>query len=71
MLVERNRFKSKLRPLEEFMVQLNEEQKKQTLQLQVSADLKIKMNEVNTVLSKNIFELNYQLMEDSYPKKEI
>jgi diphthamide synthase subunit DPH2 len=69
MLKERSEFHSKLKPLEEFMTQLNKEQKKQSLQLQLSDDLKMKMKEVNDALSKNIFELNYQLLEDLYPKK--
>ena len=69
--IERNRFQSKLKPLEEFMIELNNQQIRQTLQLQLSDDLKIKMKEVNAALNKNIFELNYQLTEDLYPKKEI
>lgn len=69
--VERNEFKSKLKPLEEFINELNREQNKQSLQLQLSDDLKIKIKEANAVLSKNVFDLNYQLLEDLYPKKEI
>jgi len=63
-------FRQKLKVLEDFMVELNVEQQKQSLQLQISEDLKVKMKEVNTVLCKNVFELNYQLLEDLYPKKE-
>jgi len=70
MLKERSVFQSKLKPLEEFMAQLNSEQNRQSIQLQLSDDLKIKMKEVNDALSKNIFDLNYQLLEDLYPKKE-
>ncbi len=65
------KFQAKLKVFEDFMVELNNEDQKQSLQLQISDDLKIKMNEVNTALSKNVFELNYQLLEDLYPKKEI
>lgn len=71
MLSERDSFASKIKPLEAFMVQLNEEYQRQSLQLQLSDDLKVKMKEVNAVLNKNVFELNYQLMEDLYPKKEM
>nr|WP_294774164.1 hypothetical protein [uncultured Flavobacterium sp.] len=71
LLSERDSFASKIKPLEAFMVQLNEEYQKQSLQLQLSDDLKVKMKEVNAVLNKNVFELNYQLMEDLYPKKEM
>jgi hypothetical protein len=70
MLSERNAFASKLRPLEQLMVQLNEDCKNQSLQIQLSEDLKTKMKEVNTVLSRNVFDLNYQLFENSFPKKE-
>lgn len=71
MLSERRMFQSKLKPLEEFITQLSNEQNIQSLQLKLSDDLKIKMNEVNAALSKNVFELNYQLLEELYPKKEI
>ncbi len=71
IIVERNHFQSKLKPLEAFVVQLNAEQQKQSIQLQLSDDLKSKMKEVNAALSKDVFELNYQLLEDLYPKKEI
>jgi len=71
MFVERSKFQSKLKPLEEFIIELNKEQRKQSLQLELSDNLKIKMKEVNSVLSKNVFELNHQLMEDLYPKKTI
>jgi hypothetical protein len=64
-------FRQKLKVLEDFMVELNVEQQKQSLQLQISEDLKAKMKEVNAALCKNVFELNYQLLEDLYPKKEI
>ena len=53
------------------MIQLNKESKKQSFQLQLTEDLKVKMKEVTAVLNKNVFELNYQLMEDLYPKKEM
>lgn len=65
------KFQAKLQVFEAFMVELNNEHQKQSLQLRLSEDLKIKMNEVNAVLSKNVFEFNYQLLEDLYPKKEI
>ncbi|MEK8180462.1 hypothetical protein WMW71_08930 [Flavobacterium buctense] len=64
-------FQQKLKVFEDFMVELNSEQKKQSIQLRLSDDLKAKLKEVNAALSKNVFELNYQLMEDLYPKKEM
>jgi hypothetical protein len=63
-------FLRKLRVLEDFIEELNYENQKQSVQLQLSEDLKTKLKEVNAALSKNVFELNYQLIEDLYPKKE-
>lgn len=68
---ERNQFRSKFKPLEDFITQLERENQTQSNQLQLSDELKFKLKEVNAVLSKNIFDLNYQLIQDSYPKKEI
>lgn len=70
MVSERSAFNSKLEPLEQLMMQLNEDCKNQSLQIQLSEDLKVKMKEVNAALSRTIFELNYQLFETSNPKKE-
>lgn len=70
MFSERNAFASKLEPLEQLMIQLNEDCKNQSLQIQLSDHIKVKMKEVNAALSRNIFELNYQLFEESTPKKE-
>ena len=68
--VNRVSFDAKLKALEEFVVQLNEEQKKQSNQLQISSELREKMKEINQTLNKNIFEMNYQLFEDNYQKKK-
>ncbi|HOD10654.1 MAG TPA: hypothetical protein PKH91_07905 [Flavobacterium sp.] len=70
MHVNRVSFDAKLKALEEFVVQLNEEQKKQSNQLQISSELREKMKEINQTLNKNIFEMNYQLFEDNYQKKK-
>ena len=70
MHTDRVNFDAKLKTLEEFVVQLNEEQKKQTNQLLLSSELREKMKEVNATLNKNIFEMNYQLFEDNYQKKK-
>jgi predicted Holliday junction resolvase-like endonuclease len=70
IIVERNQFQSKLAPLEAFIVQLNEEQKMQSFQLKLTDDLKAKMKDVNAVLNREVFEFNYQLLEDLYPKNE-
>jgi diphthamide synthase subunit DPH2 len=71
MSLQRSSFHSKLKPLEDFIEELNSENQKQSVQLQLTEDLKTKLKEVNAALSKNVFELNYQLMEDLYPKKKM
>lgn len=63
-------FDTKLKALEEFVIQLNEEQKMQSNQLQISSELREKMKEINQTLNRNIFDINYQLFEDNYQKKK-
>jgi len=64
------KFQTRLTVLEDFIIELNKEHQKQSIQLQLSEDLKIKLKQVNTVLNQNVFELNYQLFENSFPKKD-
>ncbi len=51
MFSERNAFASKLEPLEQLMIQLNEDCKNQSLQIQLSEDLKVKMKDLQTLSS--------------------
>ncbi|MDI9257521.1 hypothetical protein [Flavobacterium sedimenticola] len=67
---ERIQFRSKLKPLEDFIVQLEQENVSRSHQIRLSEELKLQLKEVNTALRKNIFDLNYQLFQDSCSKKE-
>lgn len=62
-------FKQQIGVLEAFLLQLSKEQKEQSLKVQLTNDLKIKMKEVNATLNKEIFDLNYQLFQELQSSK--
>lgn len=66
---DRLKYNSKIKVLEDFVVQLSNEQKLQSSQLQLSAELKQKLSDINSKLNKEIYELNLSLIEDLYPGK--
>lgn len=67
--LDRQKFRSRVKFLEDFILQLNQEQKLQNNQLQLSEDLKQKLKYINSTLNKEIYELNLDLIKDLYPKK--
>lgn len=66
---DRLKYHAKIKVLEDFVMQLSNEQKLQNSQLQLSAELKQKLNDINSKLNKEIYELNLSLIEDLYPGK--
>jgi len=60
---DRKKFRSKLQTLEEFIVKINKQQAIQNNQLQLSDDMRQKLNAINATLSNDIFDLNYELFE--------
>lgn len=68
---DRIMFQSKLQSLEEIMQQLYLEQKIQNNQMQLSDELKRKLHQINFMLNKDIYDLNYDMFHTLYPKKEI
>jgi len=48
---------------------LSIEQKKQNNQLILSDDLKQKIASINQTISQNIYDLNYELIEENYTKR--
>ena len=66
---ERKKFDEKIALLKEVIFQLNREQKKQNNQLVLSDDLKQKIVLINQTITKNIFDLNFDLFEENYPKR--
>ena len=67
--LDRQKFNSRIKILEEFIVQITNEQKAQSNQLQLSEELKQKLTHINATLSKDIYEMNFKLVEEIYPRK--
>ena len=67
--LDRQKFNSRIKILEEFIVQLSKEQKFQSNQLKLSDDLNHKVTHINATLNKDIYEVNFKLFEELYPRK--
>ena len=50
-------------------MQITNEQRAQSNQLQLSEELKQKLTHINATLSKDIYEVNFNLVEELYPRK--
>jgi predicted Holliday junction resolvase-like endonuclease len=66
---DRLKFQSRVKYLEEIIQQLCVEQKVQNNQLQLSEELKQKLLHINSTLNKDIYDLNFKLLEGLFPKK--
>ena len=66
---DRQKFNSRIKVLEDFIVQITNEQKAQNNQLLLSEELKEKLKHINTTLNKDIYEVNFKLFEELYPRK--
>lgn len=69
MQSDRIRFNARIKFLEDFIVQISNEQKAKDSQLQLSDELKVRMDQVNEALSKDIYDMNFKLVEELYPRK--
>ncbi len=67
---DRLKYQSKLQVLEEFIIHISREQRVQNNQLLLTEELKQKMKTVNATLSKEIFDLNYQMFEELNAKNK-
>lgn len=67
--LDRQKFNSRIKVLEAFIVQISNEQKAQNNQLVLSEELKQKLIQINTTLNKDIYEVNFNLFEELYPRK--
>lgn len=67
--LDRKKFQSRIKVLEDFIVQISNEQQTQSNQLQLSDELKEKLTLINATLSKDIYEMNFKLVEELYPRK--
>ncbi|MDN3678010.1 hypothetical protein QWY90_11905 [Flavobacterium paronense] len=67
--LDRQKFHSRIKILEDFIVQISNEQKSQNNQLELSEELKHKLLQINATLNKDIYDLNFKLVEELYPRK--
>lgn len=67
--LDRKKFHSRIKVLEDFIVHISKEQKAQNNQLQLSEELKEKLSQINATLSRDIYEVNFNLVEELYPRK--
>lgn len=67
--LDRQKFNARIKVLEDFIVQISNEQKTQNNQLQLSEELKEKLSLINATLSQDIYEVNFNLVEELYPRK--
>ena len=69
IFLDKQKFHSRIKILEDFIVQVTNEQQMQSNQLQLSEELKQKLALINSTLNTAIYEVNFTLVEDLYPKK--
>ncbi len=67
--LDRQKFHSRIKVLEDFIVEISNEQKTQDNQLKLSDELRDKLKHINATLSKDIYEVNFKLVEELYPRK--
>ena len=67
--LDRQKFNARIKVLEDFIVQISQEQKRQNNQLLLSEELRKKLTHINATLSKDIYEVNFNLVEELYPRK--
>jgi predicted Holliday junction resolvase-like endonuclease len=67
--LDRQKFHSRIKVLEDFIVHISNEQKAQNNQLQLSEELKEKLAHINATLSKDIYDVNFKLVEELYSGK--
>lgn len=67
--IDRQKFHSRIKILEDFIMQLNNEQQLQNNQLELSEELKQKLTKINATLNSAIYDINFKLVEELYSKK--
>lgn len=66
---DREKYKSRLSVLEQFITDLNKQQETQMQQLQLSQELKERLKQITSDLNQNIFDFNYTVFEENYKKR--
>ncbi len=55
--------------LEDIILDMKSNLENQNQRIKLSEDLRVKLKESNETLNNSIFHLNYEMFEESYPKK--
>ena len=67
--LDRKKFSDRITVLEAIIVQISKDQKAQNNQLKLSEDLKEKLFQINATLSNEIYDVNFGLIKELYPRK--
>lgn len=66
---DRQKFNTRIKFLEDFIIEISNEYKSKENQVKLSEELKEKLVQINETLSQDIYEANFKLVEELYPRK--
>ena len=70
IVIDRNKYKSKLKLLNQLINDLNSQQELQNCQINISVEFRDRLNQIVNETNRDVFELSFQLFEENYQKKE-
>ncbi|NMH25581.1 hypothetical protein [Flavobacterium solisilvae] len=70
IVIDRNKYKSKLKLLNQLINDLNSQQEMQNCQINISVEFRDRLNQIVNEINRDVFELSFQLFEENYQKKE-
>ncbi len=70
IVIDRNKYKSKLKLLNQLINDLNSQQELQNCQINISVEFRDRLNQIVNEINRDVFELSFQLFEENYQKKE-
>ena len=69
IVIDRNKYKSKLKLLNQLINDLNSQQEMQNCQINISVEFRDRLNQIVNEINRDVFELSFQLFEENYQKK--
>ena len=70
IVIDRNKYKSKLKLLNQLINDLNSQQELQNCQINISVEFRDRLDQIVNEINRDVFELSFQLFEENYQKKE-
>lgn len=70
IVIDRNKYKSKLKLLNQLINDLNSQQEMQNCQINISVEFRDRLDQIVNEINRDVFELSFQLFEENYQKKE-